>query len=180
MALAAPAAGLCPDTCKSVSDVRLASRSYAIWRTAAGCSATFPAQYNRTCVESIMLKQGDQVPRFTITTTDGREIRYLDLWQHSNLLLVALSPDTVASAARYIDGIRKRLSDLPADDTTCIVTSDQVEGLPAPGTLVADRWGEVRFARRADSVEDLPAPQDLAEWVQHVQHACPECEGEAR
>jgi hypothetical protein len=127
-----------------------------------------------------MLKQGDQVPRFTITTTSGTEVRYLDLWQHSNLLLIALPPDAVAFARRYVDRIRKSLADLPADDTACIVTADDVEGLRAPGALVADRWGEVRFARQADSVEDLPDPEDLAEWVQHVQHACPECEGEAR
>jgi hypothetical protein len=127
-----------------------------------------------------MLQQGDQVPRFTVTASDGTEIRYLDIWQHSNLLLLALPPDALAPAALYIERVRERLAQLPAGDTACIVTSDGVSGLRAPGALVADRWGEGRFAREAPSVEDLPDPQDLAEWVQHVQHACPECEGEAR
>jgi len=127
-----------------------------------------------------MLTQGDQVPRFTVTTTEGRAISYLDLWQHSNVVLLVLPPDAIAAAAPYIEGIRERLADLPVGDTACIVTSDEVNGLRAPGALVADRWGEVRFAREAASLADLPDPQDLAEWVQHVQHACPECEGEAR
>lgn len=125
-----------------------------------------------------MLRRGNQVPRFTVTTTQGARVSYADLWQHENLLLIALPAGT--DAAAYAGQVRDLLADLPADDTAYIVTHDSVPALGAPAALVADRWGEIQFVTEAASVAHLPTPQDLVEWVQHVQHACPECEGEAR
>jgi hypothetical protein len=50
-----------------------------------------------------------------------------------------------------------------------------VTGVPRPGALVADRWGEVVH------VEDgWPTVSSLLEWLDYVAHRCPECEGEAR
>ena len=57
-----------------------------------------------------------------------------------------------------------------------VVTRETVDGVPRPGVVIADRWGEV-FA-----VIDDPARtdvDDLIEWLRWVQMKCPECEGEA-
>jgi hypothetical protein len=66
------------------------------------------------------------------------------------------------------------------DDTEWIVTRDAVEGLPCPGVVVADQWGEIAHVVRSLQVEDLPAPDELIEWVRYLQYRCPECEGEAK
>jgi hypothetical protein len=62
----------------------------------------------------------------------------------------------------------------------CVITEGQVPGISAPAVVIADRWGEVVFAVEKADVADLPAPQELMEWVNYVLNQCPECEGEAR
>ena len=69
---------------------------------------------------------------------------------------------------------------LSDDETEWIVTRDPVEGLPCPGIVVADRWGEIAHVVHSSQVEDLPPADELIEWVRYLQYRCPECEGEAK
>ena len=60
------------------------------------------------------------------------------------------------------------------------MTRDTVPGLPAPAALVADRWGEIAYVATAPTLDGLPAPSTLFDWLDYVVQRCPECEGEAR
>jgi hypothetical protein len=71
-------------------------------------------------------------------------------------------------------------SELTQDDSVFVITPDHVDGLPSPGVVVADRWGEIQYVTDASGVDDLPSPQEIIEWLQHVQSQCPECQGEAK
>ncbi len=121
-----------------------------------------------------MLARGGSVPFFGITTVEGAAVRYRDLWQLRNLLLVVIPPDH-PSSADYRSALNACLPELIAHDTVLLITSDSIPGMPTPGALVADRWGEIYFV-----TPTLPPPSELLEWVRYVQYQCPECQGEAR
>jgi hypothetical protein len=129
-----------------------------------------------------MLKPHDHVPHFAVTDIDGAAVTYRAIWQHSHLVLVCLGNDTAREdrdrerLQAYIRSIRA----LAAGDVACIITRDPVPALPAPGAIVADRWGEIAYVVRAAHVRSLPAPDELAEWIGYLRIQCPECEGEAR
>jgi hypothetical protein len=46
--------------------------------------------------------------------------------------------------------------------------------------LIADRWGEIVFAAMAAQARDLPARQDVLDWLDDIERKCPECEGETK
>jgi hypothetical protein len=125
-----------------------------------------------------MLQPRDQIPHFVVTDIDGRTVAYAAISQHAHLLLVSLgnaaAPDD--RLLGYVDEIRA----LAAGDLACVVTRDAVPGLPSPGAIVADRWGEIVHVASAADVWSLPSAVDLAEWVAYIRIQCPECEGEAR
>ena len=126
-----------------------------------------------------MLAAGESVPHFDIRTLGGSRVRYADIWQKRNLLLVAL-PAGAPDAERYASAAADAASACAALEADCLVTSDGVPGVDAPGVVIADRWGEVVYASHAPSAGELPAFDQLLEWLQYVQYRCPECEGEAR
>lgn len=55
----------------------------------------------------------------------------------------------------------------------------EVEGCGVHGgesaLLIADRWGQVYYGARGPSVESLPAPTEISEWLQFMATQCPEC-----
>jgi hypothetical protein len=128
-----------------------------------------------------MLKAREQIPHFTVTTIDGVAVRYSTLWQRKNLVLIALSEADAAGAAAYVAAVSSLLQALPGpDETACIATREVVPGVPRPGVVVADRWGEVHFVDSAERVADLPAANEVVAWLRYVRMQCPECEGETR
>ena len=127
-----------------------------------------------------MLKTGDLVSHFAVTTLGGQRFAYSDIWQRKNLLLVLLSHAESAGNADYVSQLTEQLSYLTADDTACVVTRDSISGLPTPAVVVADRWGEIHHVAHAARIEDLTPPAELVEWCRFVQRQCPECEGEAK
>ena len=126
-----------------------------------------------------MLQIHDLVRHFEVTDLRGERVQYSSIWQRRNLVLVTLPGQDPASRS-YADRLLARVPGPDDDDTVWIATRDSVEGLPAPGLVVADRWGEVVNVARPSEVKDLPAPEEVADWVRWVRQQCPECEGEAR
>jgi hypothetical protein len=121
----------------------------------------------------VSLQRGHAVPFFEVETAEGARRAYRDVWQRRSLLLVSVAPPG-ADAAQIAARLRERVG----EDAEVLVTSDPVEGMPRPGALAADRWGEIVFVAPIDpAAVDV---EDLAEWVRFVQLQCPECEGEAR
>ena len=116
---------------------------------------------------------------FTARNADGTLVRYDDIWQRKNLLLVSLPPDDPKAAA-YATSLSVLEGDLAAYDTALLVTTTRIEGVPSPGVVVADRWGEVYYVQEADRAADLPPPDELIDWLRFVRNECPECQGETR
>jgi hypothetical protein len=120
------------------------------------------------------------MPMFTArSSADGTLVRYDDIWQRKNLLLVSLPEDDPA-AAEYAASFGLLEPELAAYDAVLLVTMTRIEGVPSPGVVVADRWGEVYYVQEADRVPALPSPHVLADWLRFVRNECPECQGETR
>lgn len=127
------------------------------------------------------LARGARVPHVRVRHVDGTAFDYDQVWQRRNLLLVALreEPDGAEDAA-WVETLLVARETLEAYEAAVVVTRDAVKGLAAPGAVVADRWGEVAFVETAARASALPPVATLEEWLRFVDHACPECEGEAR
>jgi hypothetical protein len=126
-----------------------------------------------------MLQPGDLLPHFDVTDLGGKRIEYSSIWQRRNLVLVTMS-EADSSSGTYAERLIARAREFNEDHTEWVVTRDRIAGLPNPGAIVADRWGEVMHVVHPSDVASLPAPDDLVEWVNFVQHRCPECEGEVK
>ena len=127
-----------------------------------------------------MLERGDSVPHFEVRGLDGEPFTYSTIWQHKNLLLVTIPTIDSESTSAYAADVTTRVREVGDQDIQCIITRDRVPGISAPAVVIADRWGEILFAVERSDVADLPAPQELVEWLNYVSNQCPECEGEAK
>jgi hypothetical protein len=123
-----------------------------------------------------MLQPHDSVPHFRVKTIGGEFFSYDAIWQRKNLVLVVLTD----AGGTYGSSVAARSAEFRQHETECVVTLDEIPGLAAPGLLIADRWGEIVFVKAAPLSTDLPAVEELMEWVGYLQRRCPECEGEAR
>ena len=126
-----------------------------------------------------MLRPGDQLPHFTVTALDRQPVNYSTIWQRKILVLVSLPPEgsmPLVDVSEFVAEMRGASQ----PDTECVITRDRVDGVPCPGAVVADRWGEVVHVASSAHPGELPDAQDLIEWVEHVRNRCPECEGEAK
>ena len=126
------------------------------------------------------IRDRDLMPMFTASNrVDGRNVDYQHVWQQKNLVLVTLAEDdpTATSYAVSLNGLNASLS---SQEAILIITTTHIEGIPSPGAVVADRWGEVYYVEGASRASELPGPDELMKWVQYVRNECPECQGEAR
>ena len=120
------------------------------------------------------MEQGGQVPHFDVVDITGRRVAYADIWQRQHLVLVTLD-DAGGVARPDVAAVVARAPDIRRHDAVLVVTTEPIADLPRPGAIVADRWGEVQTI-----ISGIPDPNELIDWVEYVQHRCPECEGEAR
>ena len=127
----------------------------------------------------LMLNRGDQVPHFEARTTGGGVFSYRSIWQHKNLVLVAIPGDAPAGATGALEQAL-RSATFDRGQNVCVITRDCVPGLPAPAALVADRWGEIVYLTTVSTLDGLPSASALFDWLDYVGQRCPECEGEAR
>src|SRR5687768_8762827 len=100
---------------------------------------------------TMMLQRGDHVPHFHVKTVGGSELSYSTIWQRQNLLLVTIGD----AQSTYAADLLARSAEFLAHNSVCVVTRDDVAGLPAPALLIADRWGEIVHVVCAPRVEDL-------------------------
>jgi hypothetical protein len=126
-----------------------------------------------------VLRRGDQVPHFAVTTLDGARVEYRDLWQRQNLLLVFVASTDASSGRDRVSELVGVRPELAALNTACVITAERLAGFPASGVVIADRWGEIQAI--VDDADDVVRdPDDILDWLRYVQNRCPECEGEAR
>ena len=117
------------------------------------------------------------IPHFEATALDGRPIRYRDLWQRRNLVLVLAAPDQRDAAMKYASTVQSRYGEFEQAETTVVVTTDPVPGLPTPSVTIADRWGEIVHVETPAATEPsrFPDVEELLAWIQFVRIQCPEC-----
>jgi hypothetical protein len=127
-----------------------------------------------------ILQRGELIPHFEVTTLGGERINYATLWQRRNLVLVTLPAADSDAGTKYLSELSDRIPQFRALNTDCVMTPEQVPGIPCPGALIADKWGEIIYVRAASEVADLPSAEDVLDWITYVETRCPECEGEAR
>ena len=127
-----------------------------------------------------MLLRGDSVPHFDVRNVDNEPVSYSTIWQRRNLVLVALADVACDPCTSYISELTALIPALGAQNAECVITGDCVPGIPSPGVLVADRWGEIVYMAAVPDIADLPSPDELLDWVSYVQTRCPECEGESK
>jgi hypothetical protein len=123
----------------------------------------------------VLLEPGHLIPHFTITTLEGREARYADLWQRCNLVLFAL-PRSADNAARdHLLSLQERLSEVTPDDTA-VLAGHLDPSMPKPTLLICDRWGEIAHLQElSEDVASWPSIHEILEWVQFIRVQCPEC-----
>ena len=127
-----------------------------------------------------MLDEGQLIPHINVTTFDGSRFVYSGIWQRKNVVVVSLPHQESTANDKYLSQLTSYLSELTGNDTACVITTDDIPDIPAPGVVVADRWGEIHYVTHTNHVEQLPGPQELVEWLRYIRNRCPECEGEAK
>jgi hypothetical protein len=117
------------------------------------------------------------VPHFDVITLGGQRVRYQEIWQRRNLVLVMVSPQEREAGALCASQLKNRQAEFEEAETTVIVTADVVPGLSAPRVVIADRWGEILYNESPPDgdVSRLPAVDELLSWVRFVRIQCPEC-----
>lgn len=126
-----------------------------------------------------MLKPGERVPHFEVRDLRGQSISYKTIWQARRLVLVALPSQQSQADESFLtrwNGLASALD----PQTAVVITRDPVQGVDAPGVVIADEWGEVFYASSAADLDGLPHAQECIDWVHFIRSKCPECEGEAR
>ena len=127
-----------------------------------------------------MLQRGDLLPHFEVNALDGVAVAYSTIWQHRNVVLLVLPGAAADESFRsYISQLLGFQEELSRSNTECVVTTDNVAGISAPGVAVADEWGQIVYVASGSTVADLPSREQLLDWVRYVENRCPECEGEA-
>jgi peroxiredoxin len=124
------------------------------------------------------LQSGSSVPHFSVRSVDGAVVDYSTIWQRRNVVLVTLPP--VGPVEPYVSDLMAQRPAFAGHEGAVVITRDHVPGLPAPGLLVADRWGEIVHILTPQAVGELPSADELLQWLEAIEHRCPECEGEAR
>ena len=126
-----------------------------------------------------LVQVGEQVPHFRVEALDHTQVAYSEIWQRKNLVLLLLPDQGSQVVDSYVAHLEGLMAELTPHDSACVISRSSVAGIPRPGIVVADRWGEIHFVT-GGRIEDLPAPAEILDWLRYVQVQCPECQGETR
>lgn len=127
------------------------------------------------------LAAGDLVPHFAVRDVAGRPVSYAaSIWQRRHLLLVTVPASDRGAAESALARFDPRRLGLDERDVAVVVTAEPTAGVPCPGFLVADRWGEIAVVAGVHTPDGLPDDDELRSWVSYVEQQCPECQGEVR
>ncbi len=121
-----------------------------------------------------MLEHRGQLPHFTVTTIDGRSFTYADAWQSKNLVLVVLPASTAEHDASYVAALTAglELANPTGQHSALVITRDRMPDEQRPFALVADKWGEIQYLKRAADVAGLPPARELNEWLTYIRIRC--------
>lgn len=117
------------------------------------------------------------VPHFDVATLGGERVRYRDIWQRRNLVLVIVHPREREVVASYASQLTVRQHEFDDEEATVVTTADAVPGLSAPSVVIADRWGEILHVESPPTgdVSQFPSVDELLSWVRFARIQCPEC-----
>ena len=90
---------------------------------------------------TVALRRGDQLPDFEAATIEGARFRYVDIWQHRNLIAINAMVSS-AAVLTYVADLRARVAALKPDNST-VVAVQNASALPASSIVICDRWGEI-------------------------------------
>jgi hypothetical protein len=149
------------------------------------------------------LAAGGRLPSMRLPRLGSGEVEVRGDGRNPSMLFFAHSPECAACRA-YLGGLLERsdafgtwggrlLVILPAEPgavesfptTTEFPVHVLIDGegalarrcgMEGAGLVVADAWGEVHFTARAGEGHDLPAPEEVEEWLKFLAIQCPECE----
>lgn len=117
------------------------------------------------------------IPHFDVVSLSGQRVRYHEIWQRRNLVLLLLNPHDRGAASPYVTQLEARQREFDQAESTTVVTTDGVPGLAPPRVIIADRWGEILYMKSLSGgdLSKLPSVDELLSWVQFVRMQCPEC-----
>jgi hypothetical protein len=123
------------------------------------------------------LNERDQLPHFDVRELNGRRVRYDELWQRRNLVLVLIDSTKREEATRSASVLSAHRDEFDDAEAAVVVTADSVQGLRAPCVVIADRWGEIMHIERPDpgNVWPFANVDELLQWVRFARIQCPEC-----
>jgi hypothetical protein len=123
------------------------------------------------------LNERHQLPHFDVRELNGRRVRYDELWQCRNLVLVLIDSTRREEATRSASVLSAHRDEFDDTEAAVVVTADSVQGLRAPCVVIADRWGEIMHIERPDpgNVWPFTNVDELLQWVRFARIQCPEC-----
>ena len=128
-----------------------------------------------------MIRAGQLVPHFEVADVTRGRVSYVEhIWQRRILVLLTIGSGAFKSggiSGTELDALRRRLL---GHDAELVATRDHIDDVPAAGVVIADSWGEVAFVEEGPAASLVHEPSRILEWVQYLQHVCPECEGERK
>lgn len=110
------------------------------------------------------------MPHFVVRTTEGTTVDYRSIWQRDQLLLICLDQSAASDPLlRLAWDLAARGKDLSVVETSLVVTREPIAGLPCPGLVLADRYGEIFWTREPGGVTDA---DDVIDTLRVMQSRC--------
>jgi peroxiredoxin len=94
-----------------------------------------------------------------------------DAYRQLETEVLAISPDAPADNQQLAAQLGHPFP-LLSDPSGDIIAQ---QGLALPSLIITDRWGEIWAAWVGGADHQLPAAQDILEWLEFIEAQCPEC-----
>lgn len=152
--------------------------------------------------KSTLMRKGGRLPAWTLESTDSKPPIPLRTDDRRATVLVTIHAECAACAV-YLDELEQHAEEMrawdgrvvaviagdptgsPGRDTAFVRRARDVErrlerrGVPRPGVVIADQWGEVFAVEAAGGDHAFPPAVEVVSWLRFLAIQCPECQGEA-